>query len=57
MEIYGERCYLKISLTAVNPGIIGRITLNYPMCDMLRYSSGDLYKMAGKKDIEGLRLL
>ena len=38
--------YLKISLIASNPGIVERIALKYPMCDILRYTGEDLYRFA-----------
>jgi Cof subfamily protein (haloacid dehalogenase superfamily) len=50
--VKNNQSYLKISLTAVNPGIVGRIALKYPMCDMLRYSGEDLYRFANRNAVK-----
>ncbi|MCL2814410.1 MAG: HAD family hydrolase [Oscillospiraceae bacterium] len=44
--------YLKISLVAANPNIVERIALNYPMCDMLRYTGEDLYRFANRNAVK-----
>lgn len=44
--------YLKISLVAENPEIVERIALNYPLCDMLRYSGEDLYRFANRDAVK-----
>jgi len=40
--------YLKISVTANNPAAVEKIALNFPMCDMTRYSGEDLYKFTNR---------
>jgi len=44
--------YLKISLIAKNPNIVERIAVNYPMCDLLRYTGEDLYRFANRNAVK-----
>lgn len=41
-----DTTYLKISVTASNPGAVEHIASGYPMLDLLRYSGEDLYRFA-----------
>ncbi|MCL2815898.1 MAG: HAD family hydrolase [Oscillospiraceae bacterium] len=50
--VKNNQSYLKISLRAANPGIVERIALNYPMCDMLRYTGEDLYRFANRSAVK-----
>jgi len=44
--------YMKISLIATNPDVVERIALNYPMCDLLRYTGEDLYRFANRNAVK-----
>ena len=44
--------YLKISLIAADQGIVEHIASNYPICDLLRYSGEDLYRIANRNAVK-----